>query len=247
MVAANCTVPNRSIRMTYLGGVARRLPKGSPPDDIDMGAMDPRKIAARAGAAHVATFDLTVDAAGKPVKVVVLSAPRYPGMVEHVTRVLMASTYEPALHDCVPVAATVRAGVPFRGPESNSVSAIVPVYPSGWSTRYGSACKVPTVTHARYRPGFAAGDAYTAMLPALPDAMKNIPVDASYSTSVRVHLNAANAVTSAAVVDSSGQPALDDAVLAAAKRATYPLTASSCKPLPTEYVWHTTFRRTALP
>ena len=245
--AAGCAVPNRGIQMTYLAGVQRRLPKGAAADDIAMDALDPRKIAARVGSSNVATFDLTVDAAGKPRKVVVLSAPRYPGMAEHVTRLLMASTYEPALHGCVPVAATVRAGAPFRAPESNTVSVIVPVYPSGWSARHPSACKVPTVTHARYRPGFVRGDAYTEMLPALPEAMNTFTVDASASTSVRVHLDAANAVTSTTVVGSSGQPAFDDAVVAAAGRASYPLTASTCKPLPTDYVWHTTFRRSTIP
>ncbi len=242
-----CAVPNHGIVMTYLMGAERRRPKGSPPDDFHMDAMSMQKAVARLGARNVATFDLTVDAAGTPRKVVVLSAPRYAGMAEHVRRVLMASTYEPATHDCNPVASTVRAAAPFWPPEPYTVSVIVPVYPSGWSARHASACKVPTVTHARFRPGFDAPQAYTEMLPAFPDSMKNVSIEAKSSASVRVHVDAAGAASSAAIVRSSGQPAFDDAVLAAARRARYPLTVSSCKPLPTEYAWHTEFGRQTRP
>ncbi len=135
---------------------------------------------------------------------------------------------------------------------ANAYSIVTPAYPSGWSAQHTSACKVPTVQHTG--------------VPAFPSAMQNMSVEASYSTSVRVHVDAAGAVTSAAVVTPSGEPQLDDALLAAARKTTYPLTEAAgfkqarpsgaplsvecgarirdvrhCKPLPTDYVWNTTF------
>jgi TonB family protein len=154
----------------------------------------------------------------------------------------MSNSYEPALRNCVPVASTLHAGVPIRKPERNSVSVIVPVYAAGWSAAHPSDCKVPTVTHARYRPGFVPGTEYTQMLPAFPETMNDIGVDENFRTTVRVHVNASGAATDAAVARSSGRPAFDDATLAAARTATYPLTTSSCAPLPSDYVWTTTFR-----
>jgi len=241
-IATKCTVPNRDIRMAYLLGPKRRGP-GSPRDDYPL---DARRFANRYGAANVATFDLTVDAAGQPRKVVVLSAPRYPGMVEHVTRVLMTSTYDPALHDCVPVAATIRgAGLPFLVRPPYTLSVLSPVYPNGWSSQHKSSCKVPTVTHER--SSIVGANPKTEMLPAFADSMKNISIEAKFVSSVRVHVDDAGVATSAAVVSSSGQPAFDNALLTAARRATYPLNASSCKPLPTDYVWHATFSRGTFP
>ena len=51
-----------------------------------------RDVAKRVGPSNAATFDLTVDAAGKARKVVVLSPPRYPGMTQDIVRIFMAST-----------------------------------------------------------------------------------------------------------------------------------------------------------
>ena len=242
-VASNCAVPNRGIVIAYLLGPKRRT-AATPADDVEM--WEASKIIARFGASLVATFDLTVDAAGKPRKVVLISPPAYPGMAGDITSIYMASTYKPALHNCVPVTATIRTAVPVSRPEPSTTSVIVPVYPTGWSDQNTTACKVPTITRARFRPGFVPPTAYTAMLPAFPDSMKSIAVTAKYQTSVRVHVNGGGAATSAAVVDSSAQPAFDDAVVSAARRATYPLAVSNCKPLPTDYVWHTTFARTPL-
>jgi TonB family protein len=250
MVATTCAVPNRGIRTASLFGM--KIRPRSPLYGAEL--PDPDKAVAKFGAAHVATFDLTVDAAGRPRKVVVVSAPRYPGMVEHVRHTVMGDTYLPALHDCVPVAVTTRKAYYFGTPIANASSIVVPAYPKGWSAQHASACKVPTLQHTG--------------VPAYPDAMKNLSVDTAYSTSVRVHLNAAGAVTSANVVAPSGQPAFDNALLAAARQATYPLADSTgfrqarpsgaplswnaahgsdtfvnCKPLPTDYVWNTTFSR----
>jgi TonB family protein len=239
---SSCAVPNRGIVMTYFLGFKRRAAK-SPPDNAEL--RDARDIAARLGAAKIATFDLTVDASGTPRKVVLIS-PRYPRMAETVEHIYMNSTYKPALHDCVPVTATIRTAVPIDVPEPSTVSVIVPAYPVGWSAQHPTACKVPTVTRTRFRPGFVQPNAYTAMLPAFPNSMKNIDIGAKFTTAVRVHVNDAGAATSAALAGSSGQPAFDDATLAAARRATYPLTASTCKPSPADYVWRATFERNSL-
>ena len=229
-----CAVPNRGIRLT---------PKASPPLEWELNA--PRFIS-RFGASNVATFDLTVDAHGKPSNVAVLSAPHYPGMVEHVTHFLMSNTYEPELRNCTPVTATLKgAGLPFlvRPPYTQSV--LAPVYPTGWSAQHPSACKVPAVTHDR--SSVLGPNPKTEMLPAFASTMKDMSVDAKYHASVRVHVNDAGAATTASLVRSSGQRAFDDAVMTAARRATYPLDASACKPLPAEYVWNTTFSRGTFP
>jgi len=234
--AAGCAVPDRPIQMEFrpLG----RHSAGSP-DSVHL--PNASKVAARFGASNVTTFDLTVDAAGTPRKLVVVSAPRYPGAAEYVRRFFMAMTYSPATHNCVPITATVRAAMPYRAPEPNTGSVITPVYADGWSAAHPAACKVPTVSHGRYRSGFVAPTAYTEMLPTFPDAMKHMSADAKFTTSVRVHVNAGGAATSAAIARSSGRDAFDNATLAAAREATYPLTTTSCKPSPTEYVWTTTF------
>jgi len=236
-IAANCFVPNRGVRLTP------RVTAQSPKLEWEL---DARKLIDRFGAANVATFDLTVDASGTPRKVAVLSAPRYPGMVEHVTHFLMTSTYEPQLRDCVPVAATLKgASLPFLVHPASTISVLAPVYPVGWSAQHKSACKVPVVTHDR---GPLQGpDPKTEMVPAFAASEKNMSVDTTYKTRVRVHVNGAGAVTSAAVESPSGEPAFDSAVLAAARKATYPLDASACIPLPTEYVWNTTFGRHTFP
>lgn len=240
---AGCAVPNRGIMMEYLLGRERQA-RNTPPAAVQM--PEARVLTARWSPAHVAILDLTVDAAGKPRKVVVVSPERYPGMAEQVRRIYMASTYAPALRNCVPVAATIRTALPVARPEPSTGSVIVPVYPAGWSARHATACKVPTVTHGRFRPGFVPPTPYSAMLPWFPASMKTVPIGTSFHTSVRVHADAAGAATSAALVSSSGEPALDEAALTAARQAKYPLTATSCRPLPSEYVWNTTFSRNTL-
>jgi TonB family protein len=241
--AGACAVPNRGIQFSVMMNQVR----GARAHRDAIAVPSARDALAHAGTTKVATVDLTVDAAGKPRKVVVASPPVYPGMTEHLTRSLMSYRYEPALRDCVPVTMTMRAGLPIRRPEQHTGSVIVPVYAAGWSAAHPSACKVPTMTHARYRPGFVPGTAYTQMLPAFPEGMKNIGVDDKFRTTVRVHVNASGAATDASIERPSGRAAFDDATLAAARRATYPLTTTACKPLPTEYVWTTTFETQAFP
>jgi len=85
------------------------------------------------------------------------------------------------------------------------------------------------------------------MLPVFATSMKDISVDETFETSVRLHVNDAGAVTSAAVESPSGHPAFDSAVLAAARRVTYPVDGSDCRPLPNEYVLNASFGRHAFP
>lgn len=241
-IAGTCPVPERGIRM--------RTPFGAMWYD----PANPNKIVSWFGAAHVATVDVTVDADGKPRQVAVLSAPPYPGMVKHVRRIFMTSTYEPALHNCRPVTATMRTGARFGSVHGNALSIVAPAYPRGWSARYKSACKVPSLIHTG--------------VPAFPKSMRTISVDKSYSASARVHVDAAGVATSAVTVMASGQRAFDDALLAVARRERYPLTESTgfkpvrpdnaplawnaahgsnvyskCTPLPTDYIWSTTFQQ----
>ena len=239
---ANCPVPNRGIVMSYLLGPKRRT-ASTPADNAEVPSAS--TVVARVGASHAATFDLTVDAAGKPRKVVVLS-PRYPDMVRTVTHIVMASTYRPALRNCVPVSATIRTAYPVDTPEASTASVIIPAYPAGWSEQHKAACKVPMTSHTRFRSGYVSPNAYTEMLPAFPESMKDIAIGAKFKTSVHVHVNATGTATGTALASSSGQQAFDDAALVAARRASYPLTATSCKPLPSDYVWITTFERNSL-
>ena len=237
-----CPVPNRGIMMSYLLGPQRRS-KLSGADDKPV--PEASAVIARVGAEHAVVFDLTVDASGKP-RNVALASHRDPDMERTVTHIVMASTYAPALHDCIPVTTTIRTAFPVDTPEATTASVIVPVYPAGWSDRHASACKVPQITRVRFRPGYVRPNVYTEMLPAFPDSMKNIAVGSKFKTLMRVHVNAAGAATSVALASSSGQPAFDDAALAAARRATYPLVETNCKPLPAEYKWQTTFERNSL-
>ena len=73
-VAANCPVPDRGVRLVRL--MTRFSPNVTVASDKLESPLDARTFIDHYGAARVATFDLTVDAAGVPRKVVVLSAPR---------------------------------------------------------------------------------------------------------------------------------------------------------------------------
>lgn len=257
-VAANCPSPNRGIRLASFFGaksrpramklVSRKHPMAGPE------LPDASSVVATFTPANVATFDLTVDAAGRTRKVAIISAPPYPGMGEHVMRVISTTAFEPALHDCVPVTKTIRTALRFAKPVDATYSIVTPAYFKGWSSRHPAACKVPTLQHTG--------------VPAFPDAMKNLPVDAQYSASALVRVNTDGTPTNVAVVSSSRRQAFDDALVAAARQARYPLTErdgfkqarpshttlawnaahgsdtyANCKPLPGSYVWNTTFAR----
>jgi TonB family protein len=265
-----CATPNRDILMTYYLGAKGHA--GRKRQNIILNAP---AVIAKYGVENVATFDLTVGADGQPLKVAHLVAPPYPVVAKHVTRVLLQSTYEPALHNCIPVTATIKGAFPVLSPPRPAVGAIVaPAYPASWSARYASACKVPTLDHARFNPssGFRGSAAENELLPLFPDSMKNLAIGSKFDATVRVRVNQAGAATSAELTKSSGHEVVDNAALAAARRATYPLTEAegfkpvrpshaplswnathgsdtyvSCKPLPSEYVWYVTFDRGSYP
>ncbi len=196
-----------------------------------------------------AIADVTFDASGKATKVAIVSSPGIPGITARVMRHFEAGTYLPAIANCVAVARTIRTATIVQYPEeAMTQSNVAPAYPDGWSTQHPNACKVPNLVHNGV-PTIA--DSQT--LPAL-------------NAAVRVAVDESGAVTSAAIVKSSGRKTFDDAVLAAAREARYPLNDgtgfkpvrpngamlnwnethgydaySKCAPLPGSYVWSTTY------
>ncbi len=240
---ASCPVPNRGIRLMYLPFM-KPSDAGTRPMNVEL--KDGFAFLSDSGEPLNATFELTVDATGKVSRVNVISTPNIRGMRTRLARLIAAGTYAPAVRNCAPFTATVRMSMHIRPPEGNSVTVITPIYAAGWSARYGSSCKVPTVTHARFRAGFDAPKTYTAMLPAFPDSGKSISVDTSYTTTIRVSVNG-TAPTGAVITQRSGRWDFDDSALVAASKATYPLTATTCKPLPAAYLWQTTFAYQTLP
>ncbi len=246
-VAGTCPVPNRPIQLS--SGMGFHL---SYPGNVQWyPAEDAAKIIARFTSANVAVVDLTVNAAGTP-HIVVVSAPPYPGMADFVTEVFTRDTYEPALQNCVAVTSTIRTGLRVK-PQPNSLSIVVPSYPDGWSAQHPTSCKVPNLLHTG--------------VPAFPSSVTDFSVMKKAKASARVTVDASGAVTNATILASSDQPAFDNALLQAARSATYPLTESTgfkpvrpsnatlawnaangsavylkCTPLPREYVWNTTFK-----
>ncbi len=250
-VAVGCTTPNRSIstlvELDRTNSVEKKL----------VSPVDSSKYVARLGANHLAIVDLTVDSGGVARKVTVVSAPSIPGVTGQIRRRFMALTYEPALRNCVAVASTVRMGAyvgPLGGPGEQTLSVVAPSYPDGWSAAHPTACKVPNLLHTG--------------VPAFPATLRNMAATSTYTSAVRVHVNAGGSVTDAALIRRSGESSLDDAVLAAARAPSYPMTESSgfkpvrpshtslawnlahgsdvyskCNPLPSEYVWTTTATR----
>jgi len=253
VAAGMCAEPDHGIRWAPRAAAIKRKSHAQPvPSQLDLPQAS--AVIARAGTANVATFDFTVDASGRPVKVAMVSVPRYPAAAEDLTHFMMINRFAPATRNCVPVTSTIRTAMTFGTPFGNSSSTVTPVYPSGWSAQHASACKVPSLFHTGY--------------PAFPDAMKGIAPGEHYDASVRVHVDAAGAPTNVAIVRSSGKKAFDDALLAAAQQAAYPLTESfgfkqvrpagaplswnamhgsatytHCDPKPAEYVWTTTSER----
>jgi TonB family protein len=213
--------------------------------------MDPAEAIAKFGAAHVVTFAADLDRSGKPRDVRILST-RYPDVAAHVKHILMLNRFQPVLRNCVPVAGTIRSAALIGARHPDALSLVEPVYPAGWSAEHRSSCKVPNVLHAD--------------VPAYPPALKSLPLGAERHAAVRVRVDAGGAVTSATLVQPSGYRAFDAALLAAARGETYPLTDETgfrpvrpsgtslawnaahgsstyarCSPLPSDYVWHTTF------
>lgn len=235
-LAAACTTPNHPVQMQgYEDTYHGRKTIWISPGPVSFG----EKFW---GADKIAILDVTVDASGKPQKVTVVSSPDQRA-TQFGVRQFENATYRPAVRNCVNVASTFRTWYPVRSNRQRLYSIVSAAYPSGWSNQHPSACKVPDLIHDGVPP--------VAM-------HANRPL----STSVRVYVDTAGAVTNALVVASSGNTVFDNATLAAARGATYPLNESTgfkpvrpsgadlswnathrysayskCSPLPAQYVW----------
>ena len=225
-------------------------------------------ITAKFGASKTAAVAITVDANGKLRNISVLSHPNYPGVMNYISQTFKAVTYKPAIDNCKAVASTFHTAMTVDTPVLWSMSQVVPNYPNGWSNEHKSACKVPDLLHAGVPASQHAHFDVPVGLPQFPTSLSNVTIRKPYSASVRIHVNARGDVTSATLVSSSGQPAFDAALLAAARGQTYPLTESTgfnpvrpntaslawnathgssvykqCSPQPTDYTWTTTYTR----
>ena len=235
-VALSCAVPNRGIIMMHFPGKDTRA-KASLANHIELKDQT-REIVTKYGAAHVASIDITVDAAGKLTKAVLVKSPN-PQVGRMLSRLALVNTYSPARSNCAPIAATVRFSIPVGSPERATISILTPVYEAGWSKKHGT-CKIPSVTHARYRLGFQGRLPYTQMLPWFPDSMTH-PSGENLNTIVDVHTKPDGAFARVSLAKSSGKTPFDNEALSAARRATYPLTLARCATMPSEYVWKTSF------
>lgn len=194
---------------------------------------------------RVVTADVTFDANGKATRVALVSPPNIPGIEAHVKEHFARAAFEPAVSNCEAVATTMRVVVPIQfRTDPNTQSNVTPSYPVGWGAQHASACRVPNLVHDG-----VPKDADFASLPAL-------------SASVRVNVDASGTVTNATLTQPSGHADFDNALLTAARAATYPLDESTgfkpvrpngamlswnnthgydvyskCSPLPTAYVW----------
>lgn len=239
----SCPKPDRGIELMYLYGMERNA-KNTPPMNAELVASS--ALRSRPGRPLNLVYEVTVDAFGRLVRSRVIDAPKVLGMKAHFERLLAASTYAPALRNCVPLAQTIRTAAHVGTPEAHSSTVIAPLYAAGWSARNGSTCKIPTVTHARFRPGFVAPTPFSTMMPEFPDSERSIGVDKTYATTIRVRVNGSTA-TRAIVTEASGRAGFDAAALAAARRASYPLTSTTCKIVPTDYLWKSTFAYQVIP
>jgi beta-lactamase regulating signal transducer with metallopeptidase domain len=239
-----CPVPNRPAALearafTKNGVIRRQFPFWSP-----------NEVAAKMGTAHLGTFVLTIDAAGK-LRNVTASGLKPTELNDRAKKFWGWQKYAPALRNCAPVTSTVRTAMYVAPRAPGAGSNVAPVYPAGWSKQHVSACKIPSLWHSG--------------VPTITPAEFGSSLKL-HETAVRVRVNAAGAVINAYVVKTSGKPALDNAVLAAARAQTYPMTETSgfkevrpngappewnkthgsetytgCTPLPAEYVWTTSF------
>jgi TonB family protein len=217
--------------------------------------ISPSAATARWGAAHVATFAARLDAAGKPRSIMITSSP-YPALAARLKQNLEINRFQRSPRDCAPATGTIRGAAVIGTVHPSAISTVDPVYPAGWSARHPGACKIPELLHAG--------------VPPFPSSVTGLPPGAEYTSSVHVDVDPSGAATGATITGSSGRSAFDDATLAAARSATYPLAGSTgfkpvrppgttlawnaahgsetyarCPAPPGGYVWHTTFSRNA--
>lgn len=237
LAAAGCSIPNRPVQMetTIYSSHGKKASWISP--------WPASSITKYFGADKVAILDVTVDASGKLQKAAIVSSPD-PAGAKFAVRQFTNATYRPALKNCTAVASTFRTGYPVRSNRQRIYSVVAASYPAGWGNQHPSACRVPNLIHDG------------------APAIGNIRTDKPLSAAVRVDVNGAGAVTDASIVASSKNSAFDEATLAAARAATYPLNEgtgfkpvrpsgadlswnashgydaySKCSPLPSAYVW----------
>ncbi|MBC5823551.1 MAG: hypothetical protein GIW99_05645 [Candidatus Eremiobacteraeota bacterium] len=178
--------------------------------------------------ATTTTYDVKVDASGRPHDLTILHRSKDPAVDQRVIHTVLSSTFEPAHHDCGPLASTFRSGL-TRLP-SPSVLVIVnreTVVSNGAKATTGKAeCSAP-----HRNPSIV-----NLARPKFPDWIKWLAAQRSFVNAVRIRVNAAGTVTSATAASSVKQLAFDDATVAAAKRSTYAPGLVNCAPTPSEYV-----------
>jgi TonB family protein len=246
-----CTVPDRGIRLVAVSPW-QRFAVGHGQQGVTFELQPAAAGASWSHGPRAATANLTVNAAGRATGVTLVSPGLAPGVANDVKRALMNNRYLPATRHCEPITSTARTAVFAWRAAGVGASVVAPVYPKGWSTRYASACKVPSLVHSG--------------VPAIPPSLRKLTTETTLTSAVRVDVDAAGTVTKATIVTPSGQPDFDESLLLAARSQEYPLTESSgfrpvrpahasldwnavhgsntytsCKPLPTGYVWTGTF------
>jgi len=241
-VAAACAIPDRAIQMeSYVDTYHGRKTFWRPPWPLSTGER-------YWGTRNIAVLDVTVDPSGKVQEVTVVSSPDAKAAQVGV-RQFERITYRPAMKNCVAVTSTFRTWYPVRSRQQSIYSIVRAVYPSGWSMHYPSSCRVPDLIHG-----------------GVP-SLSGVNAEKTMTAAVRVDVAPSGTVSGAAIANSSGNTAFDNATLAAARSATYPLndntgfkpvrpsgadlswnaahgygSFSKCTPLPSEYVWTATFK-----
>ncbi len=247
----------QSMRSTFAQS-SSHVASGSP-TTIASGALDVAGMKAVSGTQPLITLRMTIDATGRAHDVVAVSGPAYAlrnnGLKMHGT-VSTATyfAYDPATRDCKPVAATITTAAQVGPPNLESGSGVDPEYPVGFSAAHPGACKVPSLIHMG--------------VPAFPPTHASIAIGKRYDTQVRVAVDASGRAKNAAVMRSSGDAVFDDALVASARAAHYPLAEEAgfhqvrpgkapitwnqthgspsylgCTPAPTGYLWRTFFTR----
>ena len=220
---AGCAQPDRAPILDHFvaGGGQWLYNAGPSPQQLD-------ELVARQPATTT-TYEVLVDAAGHPHDVQIVHASQDPAKDRHTAQELvMHATFRPALHECIATAATFRSGW-ARVPERH-------VFAMAYAPRPANEKLYPSVPAATCSVPYRKPTVAHLVLPELAGSMKTFaPAVPWYGPSIRVQLNASGAVVSATVLRPSGQPAFDDATLAAAKQSTYTPWVLNCKPMPTVY------------
>ncbi len=183
--------------------------------------------------ATTTTYEVNVDASGRPHDLTILHRSKDPAVNQRVVHTVLSSTFEPAHHDCVPVASTFRSGVTrLRSPSVLVIVNRMAVVSNGAKTTTAKA----ECSALHRNPSIV-----NLALPRFPDWIKWLAAQRSFVNAVRIRVNASGTVTSATASSSVKQLAFDDATLAAAKRSTYAPGLVNCTPTPSEYLVHWAF------